>query len=290
MSDLPLPDLPIPTAPTGPFTLAIDIGGTGLKASVLDSAGAMIHERVRVKTTYPLSPTAMVDRLVALVEPLPRADRTAIGFPGIVRGGLVLTAPHFVTVAGPGTAIDPGLRAAWDRFPLADRMAQRLGHPVRMANDADLQGLAVRGGVGLELVVTLGTGFGTAIFANGRLAPHMDFSHHLFRKGETYNEQLGDAARKKAGNSKWVRRVRLALDALDRLMIYDRVYVGGGNARHLPTNLGPKVTLIDPDAGITGGVALWQSADDPTNLGALPDLGIDPVTIVRDLDEGRDAR
>jgi polyphosphate glucokinase len=144
-------------------------------------------------------------------------------------------------------------------------MAERLGHPVRLANDADLQGLAVHRGVGLELVVTLGTGFGTAIFANGRLAPHMDFSHHQFRKGETYNEQLGDAARKKAGNSKWVRRVRLALDALDRLMIYDRVYVGGGNARHLPANLGPKVTLIDPDAGITGGVALWQSADDPTN-------------------------
>ncbi|HXW32115.1 MAG TPA: ROK family protein, partial [Acidimicrobiales bacterium] len=102
--------------PTHPFTLAIDIGGTGLKAAVLDAAGALVADRVRVDTTYPSPPDVFVEQLAALVAPLPGYNRVAAGFPGMVRGGRVLSAPHFVTVAGPGTSVDPALLEQWQAF------------------------------------------------------------------------------------------------------------------------------------------------------------------------------
>src|SRR5271167_2074628 len=77
--------------PRHPFTLAIDIGGTGLKASVLDATGAMVADRVAVKTTYPCPPAKLVDNLADLVAPLPPADRVSAGFPGMVRNGVVLS-------------------------------------------------------------------------------------------------------------------------------------------------------------------------------------------------------
>jgi polyphosphate glucokinase len=82
-----------------PFTLAIDVGGTGLKASVLSKTGTMMADRVRVETKYPLPPdgdTGLVAALTALVKPLPEADRVSCGFPGMVRNGVVLSAPHFI--------------------------------------------------------------------------------------------------------------------------------------------------------------------------------------------------
>ncbi|HTT85937.1 MAG TPA: ROK family protein, partial [Acidimicrobiales bacterium] len=138
-----------PKVPAGPLTLSIDIGGTGLKASVLDAHGTMVADRVVVKTTYPCPPTRLVDDLVALVAPLPPADRVSAGFPGMVRKGRVLSAPHFSTEAGPGTKIDDGLVKQWDHFDLAGALRKRLGKPAKVANDADVQGLAVVSGKGL---------------------------------------------------------------------------------------------------------------------------------------------
>ncbi len=245
--------------PTPPLTLAIDIGGTGLKASVLDADGAMVADRVRVDTTYPTSPTKLVDDLAALVAPLPKAARASAGFPGMVRTGKVLSAPHFVTVGGPGTDVDPDLRRAWDHFDLAAALTERLGIQTRVANDADLQGAAVVHGAGLELVVTLGTGFGTALFYQGRLVPHLELAHHPFRKGQTYNEQIGDAARKAAGDDRWNRRVRKALDRMRALMFFDHCFIGGGNAQRIrPDILDPDMDLVDNAAGILGGIKLWE--------------------------------
>jgi polyphosphate glucokinase len=248
-----------PGTPVGPLTLAIDIGGTGLKASVLDANGAMVADRVIVKTTYPLPPTKMVDDLVALVAPLPAAARVSAGFPGMVRKGRVLSAPHFVTEAGPGTKVDDDLVKQWDQFDLAGVLRKRLGKPTRVANDADLQGAAVVSGKGLELVITLGTGVGTALFYDGRLMPHLEFAHHQFRKGETYNEQLGDAARKEIGNGRWNKRVRRAVDALRALSFFDHCYIGGGNSKHLAGDLADDVSIVDNTAGILGGIKLWGS-------------------------------
>jgi polyphosphate glucokinase len=247
----------------GPATLAIDIGGSGLKASVLDAGGAFLADRVRVATEYPLPPEKLVGDLVALAKPLPAFDRVSAGFPGAVRGGKVLTAPHFVTTHGPGSKVSPELLKQWSGFELADALARAFGKPAKVANDADLQGLAVVKGHGLELVVTLGTGVGTGVFEDGQLAPHLELGHHPFRHGETYDDQLGDAARKRIGVRKWNRRVKLALATLDTLLNYDHFYVGGGNSKHIDFDLGPKGTIVDNSAGILGGIKLWSTVTPP---------------------------
>ena len=248
-------------APARPATLAIDVGGTGLKASVLDASGKLVADRVRVATTYPCPPDGLVEKLAALVAPLPGFDRVSVGFPGVVRKGIVLTAPHFVTRSGPESPVVPKLLTAWTGFDLAGALANRLGHPVRVANDADLQGLDVVSGSGLEFVVTLGTGVGTALFLDGKLAPHLELAHHPFRKGEDYNDQLGEAALRKIGAKKWRKRVEEAFANFQSLVNYDRLYVGGGNARLLDGHVGPSVTIVDNLAGILGGIKLWEAPE-----------------------------
>jgi polyphosphate glucokinase len=245
-------------SPTRAITLAIDVGGTGLKASVLDQTGEMETKKVRVPTTYPLSPGALVKALVDLVEPLPSYDRVSVGFPGVVRSGMVLTAPHFVTVGGPGTKVDDQLARAWSGFDLAGALEGALDRPCRVANDADLQGAAVIQGKGLELVVTLGTGVGTGLFLDGHLAPHLEIAHHRFRRGETYNEQLGKAARKNVGTKHWRKRVLLAIETLHGLVNYDHIYIGGGASARLTGHVAKGITLVDNKAGILGGLKLWE--------------------------------
>ena len=247
------------TRPTEPITLTIDIGGTGLKAGAIDSAGNMIGERLRVETTYPMTPDALVGALVTLVKPVGHFNRVSVAFPGVVRHGIVLSAPHFVTKKGPGSAISPALVKAWDHFDLDSSLTKALGKPTRVINDADMQGLDVMAGKGVELVITLGTGMGNAVFWNGVLGSRLELSHHPLYKGLTYNEYIGDAARKKIGTKKWNRRVANTIDALDALFFFDALYVGGGNAAKLTIDLGPKGKLIDPNAGLLGGIRLWET-------------------------------
>jgi polyphosphate glucokinase len=245
-----------------PFTLAIDIGGTGLKASVLGKDGTMAADRVKVPTTYPMSPQQMVTTLTDLVQKLPAYDRVSCGFPGMVRGGHILSAPHFVTKKGPGTAVDPTLFKAWADFDMATALATALGKPTKVANDADVQGAAVAQGKGLEVVITLGTGFGTAVFMDGQLQPHLEIAHQPFRKGETYNDQLGEMARKDVGDHRWNKRVREAIENLDALFFFDHLYIGGGNAGRVKRDdLGDfleRTTVVDNSAGILGGIKLWD--------------------------------
>ncbi len=244
--------------PEHPFTLAVDIGGTGLKASVLDATGAMVADRVKIPTPYPLPPDKMVALLINLVAPLPKAERAAVGFPGMVRDGLILSAPHFVTVSGPGSAVDRRLDQEWSRFDLAAALAEGIGIPTKVANDAGIQGAAVVDGKGLELVITLGTGFGTGLFYNGELMPHLEIAHQPFRKGETYDQQLGEATRKEIGEDRWNKRVTKAIAHMRALTLFDHLYIGGGNSRRvLRHNLPPDVTVVDNNAGILGGIRLW---------------------------------
>jgi polyphosphate glucokinase len=226
-------------------TLAIDVGGSGLKASVIDEAGRLLTERVRVDTPVGSPPREIVEALARLVAPLGAFDRVSVGFPGVVRDGRVLTAPNLDN-------------KGWKGFDLAGALGRALGKPVRVANDADVQGLAVIEGKGVEMVVTLGTGFGTGLYLDGRLAPHLELSHHPFRKGETYDEQLGNAARKRVGKRKWNKRAQKAIRTLRALTNFDRLYIGGGNARKIDFELDPDVRIVSNDAGIKGGVALWQ--------------------------------
>jgi polyphosphate glucokinase len=236
----------------GPRTLAIDIGGTGLKASVLDPNGNMIADEVRIETPYPCPPDVMLGSLVKLVEPLPAYDRISVGFPGVVGKGNVITAPHF------------GNRV-WRDFPLASELGDRLGKPVRLLNDAEVQGFGVVVGRGLEVVLTLGTGAGTAVFREGELMPHLELAQHPIGKWGTYNDYVGDKALKKKGKRKWNRRVEKTIKILHSLLHFDVLYIGGGNAKKIeivPDN----VIIVPNEAGITGGVKLWAA---PRGQGAF---------------------
>jgi polyphosphate glucokinase len=176
----------------------------------------------------------------------------------MVRAGRVLTAPHFVTKAGPGTEVVPELLRAWTGFDLALALSVALGQPAKVVNDADLQGAAVVEGKGLELVVTLGTGVGTGLFYDGRLCPHLELAHHPLAKDQTYNERLGEAARKKVGNKKWNKRVGAALEVLHTLFNYDHLFIGGGNSSKITFELPAIATVVDNAAGILGGIKLWE--------------------------------
>ena len=229
----------------GKLTLAIDIGGTGLKASIVDDAGQLLTDRLRVATPVGASPTKVVEALVDLVTPLGAYERVSVGFPGVVRDGRILTAANLGN-------------EAWRGFDLAMALGTALGKPVRVANDADLQGLAVIAGKGIEMVVTLGTGFGTGLYLDGRLGPHLELAHHPFRNGETYDQQVGNVARKEIGGARWNKRVKKAIVNLRRLTNFDHLYVGGGNAKKIEFALDPDVTIVSNEAGMKGGVALWR--------------------------------
>jgi len=229
---------------SGPATLAVDVGGSHVKASVLDSRGRMLKERVRVDTPKKVTPRELVALIAGLVPSLPRFDRVSVGFPGVVRDGVIRTAPNLGTDRFHG-------------FNLARALEKRLRKPVRVENDADVQGLAVVKGKGVEMVITLGTGFGSSIFVDGRLGPHLELAHHPFRKDRTYEDELGEAARERDGNGPWQRHVLEAIESLRNLTNFDHLYIGGGNSRLLDIHLPSDVSVVSNTAGILGGVRLW---------------------------------
>jgi polyphosphate glucokinase len=234
-----------PRRRAGPRTLAIDVGGTGLKAAMLDAGGRMIGDRVRVPTPARCPPAVLVRAIVNLVAPLGPFGRVSVGFPGMVRDGVVCTAPNFGS-------------SKWRGFDLAGALSRVLKRPVRVLNDAEVQGLGVITGRGLELVITLGTGVGSALFRNGELMPHLELSQHPVHEGKTYDEYLGDRARKRVGRRKWNRRVRRILAILETVFNHDRLYLGGGNAARLDFPPGRHTRIIENTAGLLGGIALWH--------------------------------
>jgi polyphosphate glucokinase len=137
-------------------------------------------------------------------------------------------------------------------------LSSKLGVPVRVANDADVQGFGAIEGRGVELVLTLGTGLGSALFVNGMLVPNLEAAHHPFRKKKTYEECLGIASLEKAGHKRWNKDLRLAIVELEKLFNYDCLFVGGGNARRIVGELPPNVKVVDNVAGLLGGIALWR--------------------------------
>jgi polyphosphate glucokinase len=224
--------------------LAIDIGGTGLKAAVIDRIGQFLTDRVRVDTPHKCPPGKMVKVLRELVKPLGAYDHISIGFPGYVRDGKVFTAPHLGT-------------KQWAAFPLAQVVAKEFGAPTRLTNDADVQGLGVIKGKGLELVCTLGTGFGTAWFRDGELLPHMELAHFAVHKKSDIDEYIGEHTRKKIGHKRWQHRVQKLIAMLELVMNYDHLYLGGGNAHRIDFELPKNVTLVSNDAGMEGSAFVW---------------------------------
>jgi polyphosphate glucokinase len=240
---------PDPPRKRASLTLAIDIGGTRLKAGLLDPKGAMVAGPNRVNTPPQPTPQVVVEALVNLATPLGEFDRISVGFPGVVRRGHVLTAPNLGT-------------PEWHNFPLAASLTEKLGKPVRILNDAEVQGLGVIGGKGLECVITLGTGMGFALFENGRPAPHLELSQHPIHKGKTYDQFIGVVAFREVGKARWNRRLRRVLAAITTLVGFDTLYIGGGNAKQVEIPLPANVSIVGNEAGITGGAKLWDKSLD----------------------------
>lgn len=238
--------------------MSIDCGGGGFKGSVLDHEGAMLAPPMRLPTPYPLPPELFVSLLRGMADELPPADRATIGIPGMIRHGRVIATPHYVTTNGPFTPVDPVLLRAWENFDAQTALARSLGIPTRVVNDAEVHAAAVVSGRGLEVTFTLGTGLGCAMFDDGALLPKIELSRAPVRKGVIYDEWLGNKARRRIGDRAWSRRVLRAVDGLRPMFVWDHLYVGGGNARLITIDLGPDVTIVPNEAGISGGIRLWQ--------------------------------
>ncbi len=226
--------------------LAIDIGGLSIKVAVLDARGNLLTERTRMPTPHPCPPELLINIVESMVQTLPAYDRISIGFPGVIRQGRILTAANLQS-------------AQWFGFDLARALSETLGgYPARIVNDADMIGLSLNEGAGLELVVTLGTGVGTALFRDGELMPHMELAHHPITTGQTYDQYLGDAELKRIGRLHWNDRLGHALGLLNVLFHPDRIILSGGNARNVDLELTANVRIVPDVMGIRGGAALWQ--------------------------------
>ena len=228
----------------GPRTLALDIGGTGLKGMVLDHDGKPLNERVRVDTPRPATPRALLAALAQVVKVQPHFDRVSVGFPGVVMDGIVHTAPN----------LDP----SWANVDVDAAVTKLTLKPSRVLNDAAIQGFGAIEGHGVELCLTLGTGVGSSLFIDGILVPNLEFGHHPFRKGATYEEYLDNATFERLGKKKWSKRVREALDQLQPIFNPRVIYLGGGNAKRIVGELPANVRVVSNDAGILGGIALWR--------------------------------
>ncbi len=225
-------------------TLAIDIGGTGIKGILLDYTGKTITERERVDTPQPATPGAVLALLDGIAERLQPFDRVSVGFPGVVKHGATLTAHN--------------LHPKWAGFELETVLARRWKKPVRVANDAAVQGFGAIHGRGVELVITLGTGFGSSLFTNGYLTPGLELAHHPWRKNKTYEDYLGKHGLAKYGRKRWNELLLKAIDQLESLFNFDHLYIGGGNAIKVDVALPNHVTRVPNEDGLLGGVALWK--------------------------------
>ena len=234
--------------PKAPKTLAIDIGGSGIKAMLLDDHGTPLTDRLREKTPNPATPKAMTAIIAAFAKQLGDFDRVSVGYPGVIKKGVVYTAAN--------------LDKKWIEYPFAQNLSQTLGKPVRIANDAVVQGLGAVSGTGVELVITLGTGMGAALYLDGVPIPSLEMGHHPFRNGMTYEDYLGRRGLEKIGRKKWNKRLAEAIDQLYRLFYYDRIYLGGGNAAKIQMKLPKNAKVISNQDGILGGIKLWERNPD----------------------------
>ena len=227
-------------------TLAVDIGGGSIKLVALDDEGAPLTETLAEPTPEPATPDAVFSLIHDMADTLPPHHRVSVGFPGVVKNGVAQNAPNL------GDEL-------WRDTPLEARLTELLQHPVRAVNDADLQGFGVVRGDGVELVLTLGTGMGAALFTSGVLVPNLELAHHPLRDGQTYEDLVRDSELKRIGPVEWTARVFSAIEQLEPIFNYDVLHLGGGNVRHIQGELPANVRVFTLAEAMRGALKLWDA-------------------------------
>ena len=206
----------------GLAVLGIDIGGSGIKGGPIDvGTGALVADRLRIPTPRPASPASVADVVARIVVHFNWSGAIGCTFPGVVKDGVVQTAAN----------VDKG----WVGIDARDLFEQRTGCPVTVLNDADAAGMAeMRFGAGREqrglvMMITLGTGIGTALFMDGHLVPNAELGHLIIR-GKDAEHRASDRARSKRrwGWKKWAKRLDEYLRYLEALLNPDMFILGGG--------------------------------------------------------------
>jgi polyphosphate glucokinase len=233
--------------------LGIDIGGSGIKGAPVDiEAGALVDERHRLETPRPATPDAVVSVLAEVASHWKGKDAIGVTFPGVVRGGVIGTAAN--------------LHPDWVGLDAAALFTEHTGRRATVLNDADAAGVAEvafgagRNVRGVVLLVTFGTGIGSALFLDGRLVPNTEFGH-LELNGEDAELHAADRIREEKGLSweEWAGRMQDYLQVVERLLVPDLIILGGGVSkkadRFLPyVKIGTPVVpaVLQNNAGIVG--------------------------------------
>ncbi len=225
--------------------LSIDIGGSNIKATVLNASGTFLDEYQRLPTPSPATPDKVLAVIRELAQKFSEYNKVAAGFPGFIHEGIVKTAPNLGT-------------EQWANFDLTKALEEALGRPALVVNDADLQGLAVVSGEGVELMITLGTGFGTALLRDGVLMPHLEIAHHPVTKNKDYDEYIGEFEFKRIGKKNWNKRMKRVIKILKVVFNYDRLYISGGSAKEISFKLDENIFIVGNRDGIKGGAKLWE--------------------------------
>jgi polyphosphate glucokinase len=255
------------SATPGTRAIGIDVGGSGIKAAVVDvDGGQLVSERLRVPTPNPSTPEAVVASISRLVKRLVKS------------GGLDDSVP--VGVGLPGVCIDGALRfagnidQAWIDFPVVDRLSKVLKRPIFIINDADAAGIAEmrfgvgKGRTGTVIFLTLGTGVGSGVFTDGVLVPNTEFGQMEIR-GRAAEKRSAAASRVRRGLSwkAWATDLDEHLDRIQQLMWPNLLILGGGVSKS-PEKYIPRLTVkcevvpaaLRNDAGIIGAAIVAAEA------------------------------
>jgi polyphosphate glucokinase len=261
------------------LAIGVDVGGSGVKAAVVDTdTGELLSERLRIPTPNPSTPDKVSAAIGRLVRRLAKATNLApdvsvgVGLPGVTMGGRLVTAAN----------IDP----AWIDYPIADKLSKALKRPVSIVNDADAAGIAeMRFGVGaakpgVVIFLTLGTGVGSGVFVNGTLVPNTEFGQMEIR-GRPAERRSAAASRVRRGLSwkAWAMDLDEHLQRIEDLMWPTLFILGGGVSKNADRFI-PRLTTRTPvvaaelrnDAGIVGAaiVAAEGLADAASTWDDLP--------------------
>jgi polyphosphate glucokinase len=228
--------------------LALDIGGSQIKSTILNVEGKMEIEYQKIATPKNATPDDVITAIETLIKDFSNYDKISVGFPGFIKNGVVKTAPNLNN-------------EAFKNFNLSQAIASKFKKPVRLVNDADMQGLGVISRVGLEMVITLGTGFGTALFMDGKLLPHLELAHLPVREGIDYDAFIGDKALDKDGIKVWNTKIKGVLETFNNVINYDSLFLSGGNAKRINFDLDDNIKVVGNRDGIRGGMFLWKEDD-----------------------------